>query len=259
MTAAEALDQLAAAPDPLLDDLKQLIIDGSAGEERSQQRDLGPSEVGHPCLRKLALGLIHAPKVNVYDDPLPSVVGTGAHAQLEEFARRANARLGRTRWLPETRVTIRQGLAGTCDLVDLDSATVIDWKFPGQSKMSTYTNHGPSEQYRRQAHLYGRGMRNIGIPIERVGIAFMPRGGQMKHAHLWTEPYSDAVVDETLTRIDTAMALMWDLQVDDKPENWSLIPTKPVDCFVCPYNRRSPDSPLQCDGKTTTAKVAAAQ
>lgn len=249
MTAAAALDQLHAAGDPLLDDLKQLIIDGSNSQDRSQQRDLGPSEVGHPCMRKLALGLMHAPKVNSYDDPLPSVVGTGAHAQLEEFARRANTALGRTRWLPETRVKIREGLAGTCDLVDLDTATVIDWKFPGTTKMHEYSTKGPSEVYRRQAHLYGRGMRNIGIPIERVGICFMPRGGQMKNAHLWTEPYSDDIVDETLTRIDTAILLLVDLDIDNHPERWSMIPATPDGCWVCPFFQRTPTSPTQCPGK----------
>lgn len=247
-TAALALEQLHAGDDPLLGDLKQLILDGSEGQDRSQQQALGPSEVGHPCIRKLAYGLYRAPKCNSFGDPLPSVVGTGAHAMLEEFARRANKRLGRTRWLPETRVTVRRGLSGTCDLVDLDSMTVVDWKFPGTSAMSKYTSHGPSEVYRRQAHLYGRGMRNIGIPIERVGICFMPRGGRMKNAHLWTEPYSDELVDETLTRIDTATALIWDLKVDEHPENWAHIPVTPVDCFVCPWNRRTPSTPFECSG-----------
>ncbi|MDF3280452.1 hypothetical protein [Gordonia sp. N1V] len=246
-----------------LDDLKALIIDGAKGDDRSQQVALGPSEVGHPCLRKLALGLLHAPKVNSFDDPLPSVVGTGAHSRVEDFAQRANARLvaeGKpSRWLAEHRVTVREGLAGTCDLYDMATNTVIDWKFPGTSRMDTYRRQGPSETYRRQAHLYGRGWRNLGLPVEHVGICFLPRGGQLKHAHLWTEPYSDAVVDETLARIDTVTALIWDLQLGEHPERINDIPATPDGCWVCPYQSRHP-GPFQCmGGKDSDTTVSAPQ
>lgn len=241
-----------------LDELKALIIDGAASHGRSQQRALGPSEVGHPCLRKLAYGLMGVPKCNSYSDPLPSVVGTGAHAQVEEFARKANERLGRTRWLPETRVTVRPGLAGTCDLVDLDTTTVIDWKFPGTSRMHHYRTHGPSEVYRRQAHLYGRGMRNLGLPITDVGICFLPRGGELKNAYLWTEPYSDAVVAETLSRIDAVTLMLDDFDIDHHPENYQRIPATPDGCFVCPYHRSTPSGPYECNGGTPTDPGATA-
>lgn len=239
----------------LLDDLKQMIIDGARGDDRSQQRALGPSEVGHPCLRKLALGLLHAPKVNSFDDPLPSVVGTGAHARVEDFAARANQRLidadQRARWIAEQRVTIREGLAGTCDLLDLQTMTVVDWKFPGTPRMEHYRRHGPSETYRRQAHLYGRGWINLGIPVRRVAIAFLPRGGQLKHAHLWTEDYSDAVVAETLGRIDLVTSMIWDLQIGEHPERLDQIPATTGDCFICPYHSRHPGA-FQCPGGTQT-------
>lgn len=232
----------------LLDDLKALIVDGAAEDDRSQQLDLGPSEVGHPCLRHLALKLLHEPEVNRFGDPLPSVVGTGAHSRMEEFANRANTRLGRTRWLPEFRVTVWGNLAGTCDLVDLDTMTAIDWKFPDTSRMSQYSSKGPSEQYRRQAHLYGRGLRNIGIDIQTVAIAFLPRGGQLKAAHLWSEPYSDQVVDETIIRLTTVMALAHDLDLGLHPERYSQIPATPTDCYICPFYARTPLTPTECGG-----------
>lgn len=238
----------ASLDDVLLTDLKELIFDGSAGEDRSQQKALGPSEVGDPCLRKLAFGMMHEPKINPYGDPLPSVVGTGAHAQLEAYARAANARLGRTRWIPETRVTIRDGLAGTCDLYDMDTKTVVDHKFPGTSRLNHYRSHGPSDVYRRQAHLYGRGYRNMGLPVERVAICFWPRGGQIRHAFLWSEPYSDAVVDEVLGRLDAVTALIWDLQIGETPANYEHIPATPGGCFLCPYHAKNPTSPTECDG-----------
>lgn len=252
--ADECRDQVAAidAKNTLLDDLKHLIIDGAKEDDRSQQKALGPSEVGHPCLRKLAYGLMQTPKSNEYGDPLPSVVGTGAHSRMEEFARRSNRRLGRTRWLPEHKVTIRDGLAGTCDLVDLDTWTAIDWKFPSTSRMATYTSKGPSDTYRVQAHLYSRGLRNAGLPIETVAIAFIPRGGQLKHAHLWTEPYDDALVDKVLDDIDNVSALINGYEMFTHLDCINLIPATPVDCWVCPWHRAVPSGPHQCSGNKTT-------
>lgn len=231
-----------------LDDLKNLIVDGAKEDDRSQQKALGPSEVGHPCLRKLAYGLLQTPKSNSYGDPLPSVVGTGAHARMEEFAHRANRRLGRTRWLPEFKVTVREGLSGTCDLVDLDTMTAVDWKFPGTSGMAKYSSKGPSEQYRIQAHLYGRGLRNAGIAVEHVAIAFVPRGGQLRHAHLWTEPYDDSLVDKTLDDIDNVAALINGYEILDNLDRIEVIPVTPVDCWVCPWHRAVPAGPHQCNG-----------
>ena len=236
----------------LLADLKALIAQGSTSQARSQQVDLGPSEVGTPCLRQLALKLFQAPRVNGMGDPLPSVVGTGAHSLLQEFAERDNARRtadGRgMRWIAEEKVTVRRGLTGTCDLLDLETFTVIDWKLPGQSRFDEYRRKGPTPVYRRQAHLYGRGWRNRGIPVEQVAICFLPRGGQLKNAHLWSEPYSDAVVDDTLARLDTATALLFDLNLDHHPEKASLIPATPGDCFICPFHSPTPLTPLECNG-----------
>lgn len=259
-TGSSADDHLDHAPatasldDVLLTDLKELVHRGSASEDRSQQRDLGPSEVGDPCLRKLAYKMMDEPKVNPYGDPLPSVVGTGAHAMLEEFARRENTRLGRVRWIPETRVTIRQGLAGTCDLYDIDTKTVVDHKFPGTSRLSHYRSHGPSDVYRRQAHLYGRGYRNLGLPVERVAICFWPRGGQIRNTFLWSEPYSDEIVEETTARIDSVILMIHDFDVEHHPANYAWIPATSGGCFLCPYYQKSPTAPTQCDGKTVGAQ-----
>lgn len=232
----------------LLDDLKALIVDGAKEDDRSQQTDIGPSEVGHPCLRHLTYKMLGAPRCNEYSDPLPSVVGTGAHSRFEIFAHRANKRLGRTRWLPEFKVTVRQGLSGTCDLVDLDTMTAVDHKLPGTSRMATYTSKGPSPIYRTQAHLYGRGLRNAGIPIERVAIAFWPRGGQIKNAHLWDETYSDQVVDDALARLDMATTLIWDLDLGEKPDSISTVPATTGECFLCPWHARTPLTPYECNG-----------
>lgn len=237
--------QIVAAPDWLTD----LIHVGSAGHGRSQQKRIGPSEVGTPCRRQLAYKLIEAPTVSGsgYNDPLPSAVGTGAHAEFEEFARRYNQSLPSPALLPEFKVEVRPGLTGTCDLFHMPSGTVVDWKFPGTSSHTKYKNRGPSPVYRTQAHLYGRGMIRAGFHVNQVAIAFLPRGGELKGLAFWTEPYSDQVVDEALDRIDNTLADIDILNVLDHPERmhtgWTeagvtVAPAIDADysaCFLCPY------------------------
>ncbi|UQE73862.1 hypothetical protein MYK68_14095 [Gordonia sp. PP30] len=227
--------------------LRTLIVDGHKLHPRSQQMRLGPSEIGNPCARRLAYGLIEAPKAGGFDDPLPSIVGTGMHAQLEELAERANTRLGWPRYLTERRVEIRPGLTGSCDLYDVQEAAVWDWKGPSTNRLRHYRDHGPSAVYRTQAHLYGRGYRRAGFPVKQVGIAFLPRGGWLKDARAWTEPYDDTVVDTALDRIDRILVQLLDLDAEAHPERirdgWTAgghqimppIPADTTDCFFCSY------------------------
>jgi hypothetical protein len=155
------------------------------------------------------------------------------------------------RWLSERRVTIRPGLAGTCDLYDTWTDTVIDAKFPGASKMREYKNHGPSPEYRIQAHLYGRGYRNEGFPVKRVAVWFLPRAGFLSRSFVWSEPYDDAVVDAVLDRLDNITVLLDTLRPDENPALWPLFPKTPSNCQYCPffvprYNPSNP--PHQCTG-----------
>lgn len=158
----------------LLSDLKDVIRQQYAATARHLQTTLGPSEIGHPCPRKLATALTVGAKletpINPEGDPLPSWVGTAGHSRLElaieldnnriideraayeaEHGDRGGPRctfLGEItndgdpmaigRWFTERRVTIRPGLSGTCDLYDTWTDTVIDAKFPGTTAFQGY-------------------------------------------------------------------------------------------------------------------------
>jgi hypothetical protein len=139
------------------------------------------------------------------------------------------------RWLAETKVHVREGLSGTCDLYDTWTNTVIDYKFPGTTTMTEYRKHGPTPLYRIQAHLYGRGYINAGYPVETVGIWFLPRSGLLSTSLLWTEPYSDDVVNDTLAKLDSMIVLMDELELDKHPDRLALIPTTPYKCTWCPF------------------------
>lgn len=225
--------------DPLLADLKGVFRRHCDAHPRSQQKALGPSEIGHPCPRKLASAILDLPAINPDGDPLPSWLGTAGHTRLEEALNTDNtARLaqGKTaRWITEHRVEVRTGLSGTCDLYDCETATVIDHKFPGPSRFQTYKRNGPPPQYRIQAHAYGRGFRNEGLPVEHVAIWFIPRGGAMASSFLWKEPYNDHIIDQALQRLDHIMVLLNDFDIEHQPPLISLIPKHPHDCTFCPW------------------------
>jgi hypothetical protein len=236
--------------DNLLQDLKSLIHQQSDAHPRSQQKTLGPSEIGTPCARRLAASLLQFDQINPDGDPLPSWLGTAGHARLEDAVALDNERTP-GRWLSERRVTVREGLSGTCDLYDTRTNTVIDFKFVGTTKAADYRKNGPSPEYKVQAHCYGRGYRNEGFPVERVGIWFLPRAGFLSRSWIWTEEYSDQVVDDVLAKLDNIMVLINDLQIEDNPSLLAVVPKTPHGCMYCPWFVPRPDAaerPQACTG-----------
>jgi hypothetical protein len=188
-------------------ELLSVIRDAAANAPRSLQSAVGPSELGAPCDRKLALKLLGAPTLNIRADNWPATVGTAVHTWLADTFAADNAHRaaeGRPpRWLLEQRVTIRPGLSGSCDLYDLETATVIDWKTTGTTRLRKYRAAGdPGQQYRQQAHLYGMGWTNVGVPVRSVAVVFLPRSGVLRDTWLWTEPYDRAVAQAALDRAD---------------------------------------------------------
>jgi len=233
--------------DSLRDDLLTMIRARDAATPRHLQRELGPSEVGHPCMRKMAFGMLEVEECNPQFDPLPSIIGTATHAWLDSAASHANMVLGRERWLTETRVQVTPGLAGSCDLYDTDTATVIDWKVVGTPRLAKYRKD-PGPAYRNQVFLYGKGFENAGYAVKRVAIAFVPRGATLHSFHLWRADYDPRVADDCLKRREAVIALLSDLDVENHPERHTWIPAEPYDCRFCEWHADRPTGPLQCSG-----------
>ncbi|UVD41017.1 Cas4 family endonuclease [Mycobacterium phage Nanz197] len=247
----------------LLADLKGVFKRAWAQHGRSLQRALGPSEIGHPCPRRLASAMLELPRINPEGDPLPAWLGTAGHTKFEDAVNLDNERIIDQwlkdrqqrctvlrgvaggddpqyvgRWFTERRVTVRGGLSGTCDLYDTWTDTVIDLKFPGASRFAEYKKFGPVDkapEYRVQAHAYGRGYQNEGFPVKRVAIWFIPRGGTLAASFVWSEPYNNGIIDGALVNLDNILVALDELQVDKYPERIALVPKVPSNCMFCPF------------------------
>ncbi|AII28253.1 hypothetical protein PBI_YUNGJAMAL_14 [Mycobacterium phage YungJamal] len=236
--------------DPLRGELLDMIRFRDYSTPRHRQVELGPSDVSHPCMRKTAFASMQEPETNPPFDPLASIIGTAMHTWLQSAAELANQVLGRQRWLTETRVPVTPTLAGSSDLYDTDTDTVIDWKTASTTRLRKYRKD-PGPQYRGQVHLYARGFENLGFQVKRVAIAFIPRGATLHSFHVWSADYDPRVADAVLARRNQTLALIDDLQVEKYPDRYAWIPAESWDCEYCPFFSTNPNSPYQCKGDGT--------
>ena len=225
----------------LAEAIGRFILDADANSPRSQQKAIGPSEVGEPCERQLAYKIHDWPESNTARDPIAAIIGTGFHLWIGERFEARNAQLGGGRYKVEDRVTVRDSpiesarLAGSADLYDRLIAANLDWKLVGTSSHDKYRRQGPGEKYRIQAHLYGLGQENAGEHVERVVIVFIARYHELK-VHVWSEAYDRTIAEAALARLDRIRGQVMTLDPETNPERWAdfAIPEKP-NCRFCPY------------------------
>uniref|UniRef100_A0AAU8GQA2 Cas4 exonuclease n=1 Tax=Mycobacterium phage Pharb TaxID=3136626 RepID=A0AAU8GQA2_9VIRU len=258
----------------LLRDLKGVFKRAWSQHPRSQQRALGPSEVGHPCARRLVTTMLELPRINPEGDPLPAWLGTAGHAKFEDAVAMDNDRIVDEwlrdreqrctvlrsvteadeptyvgRWFSERRVQVAGGLAGTCDLFDTWTGTVIDLKFPGATAFQKYkkakeaNNLGEvAPEYRVQAHCYGRGYENEGFDVKNVAIWFIPRGGMLSSSFVWAEPYEAQIVADVVTKMQDIALVLNDLDIEAHPDRLAMVPKHPHNCMFCPFFVTKPDA-----------------
>jgi hypothetical protein len=183
--------------------LKEMFHAYSNRMERNQQSTLGPSEIGTPCDRRLALSLMRYPTVNPGGDNWASFVGTCMHSGLEEMFLWADA--GSGRYAPEVRLTFpnKHVPKGTTDLIDRVLLVVVDHKGMGQWSLDKLKSSGPSRTYRVQAHTYAYGAVIKGERVKHVAIVGWPRDkGSLDDLYVWTEPYDPDLARNALKRVD---------------------------------------------------------
>lgn len=248
------------APVDLRAEIMRVVQTADAEAPRSRQTAIGPSEVGHPCDRYLAYKLFAATPVNVRHDNWLAILGTATHAWLADAFQADNTRLGRTRWTVEHRVYATDGLSGSCDLYDHDTATVIDHKILGVTSLRKIRSGDIPPKYRTQLHIYGYGHTRAGRPVQTVALACYPRADTLRGEysgnglHLHTEPYDPAIALAALERIAKVTQDGAVLELDTHPDRYQLIPATPEDCRYCPYYKpgAASASDAGCPGQTTT-------
>lgn len=183
----------------------QAILDVVRAHEtaRDRKRGIGPSEIGHPCDRRLAYRLAGHDETNRPDRWMANV-GTATHEWLSVVLHERNLteHADDWRWLLDVPVALPGGITGSLDCHDTRTATTIDFKVTGTAALKKYRAGGPGPQYRAQVHLYGLGLRLRGIDVDHVGVLFLPRSGRLSESHFWTEPFDAGVAVDALERVE---------------------------------------------------------
>lgn len=177
-------------------DARKVVESNILHHPRSLQKEIGPSEIGTDCQRCLAAKLAGWPEEREVAW-LPAI-GTAMHAQLAEWFEAVDE----DRYLSEHRVNVGQigetEIWGSSDLFDKKTGTVIDFKVVGAGTLKS-AKDGPSDQYRVQAHLYGRGFVKAGFKVNEVAIWYMPRNYySLDGGVFWHEPWDEDVAIEAL-------------------------------------------------------------
>ena len=226
----------------------------AAAAPRSVQQEVGPSEIGTPCVRRLGYRMLDwDPKPNRDTDPWAATIGTAVHAWMASTYEAENTRLGRERYLVEHRVHLPGGISGCADLFDRDTGGVRDWKITGPERLKGYRKNGPGDQYRAQAHLYGLGLQLAGETVREVAIVFLPRGGRIDALHVWSETYDPLVAVAALKRYRAVWDFHMLLDPETHPGRWAMLPTADAYCTYCPwFLPGSRDLSQGCPGHNTT-------
>ena len=241
----------------LRDDLTRLITGQISNHPRSAQKTPGPSELGTPCQRRLGYKMLGTAEVNTDSDGWRPTVGTAVHTWLEKACHAYNDSHRIERYYVEQKVLVGslldQEIRGQCDVYDRALAMPIDWKVVGPTSLKKYRINGPGEQYRAQAHLYGRGYELLGLPVDKVAIVFLPSNGELRDLHVWSEPYSPQLAIDTLTRAEGVLSLTRALG----PAALPLLKTSDGPCNWCPYRLpAATDLTEACPGHASPASTS---
>lgn len=205
-------------------------------DNRSAQAHLGPSEIGTPCDRRLAMSLLSFPAVNMGGDGWAPFVGTCVHAGLADMFVWHAADSGR--YAVEVPLRFPSALVprGTGDLLDRTLLLFADHKVMGRWSLTKLKTEGPSQTYRVQVHTYAFGARLKGEQVEHVAIVGWPReASSLDDLYVWTEPYDPQIARDALARVDR---IQKDVDAGCTPAEFNVAD----DCNWCPFHLKGSTS-----------------
>ncbi|SOE25686.1 hypothetical protein [Streptomyces sp. OK228] len=175
----------------------------NTSDNRSAQTTLGPSEIGTPCDRRLAMSLLQIPPVNPGGDGWAAFVGTCIHAGLAEMFVWASGDTGRFAVEQRLQFPNQHVPGGTADLLDRTLCMVDDHKSQGRWSLDKLRTQGMTPTQRVQLHTYGYGMRLKGEAVDFVAIISWPReASSLADLYVVVEPYDPQIARDALERVD---------------------------------------------------------
>lgn len=177
-----------------IEDPKELLLhvlhSKDASRDRSQQTEVGPSEIGG-CKRKVWYRLNAQPHTNDNQSKLAAIMGTAIHAAIEEAIGDIDPE-GKE-YLVETEVAYN-GMKAHVDLFVPSTGAVIDWKTSKVKNLSYF----PSNQQRWQVQLYGYLLSKNGYTVKTVNLVAIARDGAEKDIKVHTEAYDETIAEAAL-------------------------------------------------------------
>lgn len=196
--------------------------------ERSQQQNIGISEIGGDC-KKCVARKLSALYVKPSDPSWKAQVGTFIHAGLEEhfvskYTDQPTATDEQPTYHMERRVSVLEykghSIGGSCDLF-IEGASfglVCDWKTQGAAKLKQTAAAKISSAYRVQMHTYGLGYELLGKKVTHVALYALPRDGELNDAKPVLMRYDRDIALEALARlqgmIDAAEIVGWERVIE---------------------------------------------
>lgn len=216
-------------------------------DNRSAQTTLGPSEIGTPCDRRLAMSLMGVAPVNAGGDGWAAFVGTCTHEGMANVYTFADAGTGRYAVELPVFLGVPTVPRGTTDLLDRRDGMVVDWKVMGSWSLKKFKAEGPSATYRTQAHVYGLGAERGGEKVRNVAIVGLPRAGSsLDEMHIWTEKYDRKFAQAALDRVEK---IAQHATQGDGIQEAKAFATGD-DCRFCPFHLKNDTEMLRgCPGK----------
>jgi hypothetical protein len=227
------------------DEFTTMLLWSEEYTPRSQQVNIGPSELGVDCERRLAyrvMGLGREGPNLSRTDPWPGFVGSAIHTRVEEaVVRYMNAHPLAPKWAIEQRVQVDPNINGRADFYR--GELLVDLKSAGKDVMDKVKKSGPPMKYRIQQMSYAKGLRAVGQPIQYICLAFVPRSGWLRDMYVWAEPYDDAMALAAVARPYQIAQRLGQMDIRNNPHLWNDVPAEPsYECNYCPmYDRYLPD------------------
>jgi hypothetical protein len=186
--------------------LKEIFYAYTNRLDRSIQDHLGPSEVGTPCDRRLAMSIMQIAPTNPGGDNWASFVGTCVHSGLAEMFLWADANQGR--FAVEQKVEFPNALvpSGTADLLDRTLFMVDDHKCMGRWSLDKLRLEGIKPLYLVQLMLYAYGMILKGEKVKKVALIGWPREqGNLNDITVVVLPYDESIALEHCDALTKSM------------------------------------------------------